>query len=947
MQLYQPLIAEGTDSSAQEVTTVAPSIVLPDDNNPEEIPADELTGDTAAAGNENLPVLMNLDENSTAVYLNGVSGNDANDGSTKETAVKTFAKAKELATTYQSITSIYITGTVQITGEISLESTNAVLKREASTNGYLLRVASGTETTLKNITVDGNSEQTAGATNALINCLGTLNIEDGTVLQNNKIASKTRRNIGGAVYCNGSSCTMNMTGGIIQNNTAAWGGGILVTGNATLNMSGGTIQNNQAISGPVAWNDAAAGGGVCVYEGGTFNLSGGLIQNNTSEEVGGGVSIGTIEASIYRSNYLVMTGGTIDGNSAGATGGGIFIQAAYGSNVSRATITAGYITNNKMLNSGVTNSLFGGGGIYVNGYDFDGFSNGELFLENVIVTDNEAEIAGGGYAGCPISNTKTYLTDGGAIYQNRAGSAKDIYLYSATIGFGAHGGNPNYYISNTMLGGVPYHWKDDGGTEVPLNKLTGILTGEGVALALHTDETGSADTQNLAKVFITGNYSATRGGGIGTNGDVTIGKTDPVVELQVKKIWDDDNDLNGIRPESITAELWRKTSSSADEPIYVGYETIIPDAAGEWLITFANLPKYDNQGSEYEYSVKERKISGYLSEVTGDQTAGYEIKNSLAPDTVNVEGKKEWADNDAPDGKRPESITIRLLKNGVEADFKTVTAADGWKWSFVDLPASENGVEIVYTISEDPIPDYSAEIIGYDVKNTYIPSKINIPVTKVWEDSNNLRGFRPLSITVRLLADNNTTGMSLVLNQDNDWSGVFTDLPEYNNDVKIVYTVEEVKLNYYDSDVSGGANKGFVITNYFNPPPTPETTAPETTEPPETTAPETTKPPETTAPETTEPSETTAPETSTPPETTTPESTEPPETIAIETTEPSETTVSETAEPPETQEESTPVTDLHAPQTGENRTLFIRAALVIISAGVLILLFANKKKKLN
>lgn len=557
-----------------------------------------------------------------------------------------------------------------------------------------------------------------------------------------------------------------------------------------------------------------------------------------------------------------MTGGTIDGNSAGATGGGIFVQAAYTGIISnlesKATITAGYITNNKMLNSGITNSLFGGGGIYVNGYDFDGFSNGELFLENVIITDNEAKIAGGGYAGYPISNTKTYLTDGGAIYQNRAGSAKDIYLYSATIGFGAHGGNPNYYISNTMLGGVPYYWKDDSGTEIPLNNLSGILTGEGVAFALHTDETGSANTQNLAKVFITGNYSATRGGGIGTNGDVTIGKTDPVVELQVQKIWDDDNDLNGIRPESITVELFRKTTGSADEPIYVGYETIVPDAAGEWLITFTNLPKYDTQGSEYEYSVKERKVPGYLSEVTGDQAAGYEIKNSLAPDTVDVEGQKEWADNNNFDGKRPASITIRLLKNGVEADFKIVTAADGWKWSFIDLPASENGGEIIYTISEDPIPDYSTEITGYDVKNTYIPSKINIPVTKVWEDSNNRRGFRPLSITVRLLADNNTTGMSLVLNQDNDWAGVFTDLPEYNNGVKIVYTVEEVKLNYFDSVVTGDAIKGFVITNYFNPPPPPETTAPETTPPPpDTTAPETTSPSETTAPETTPPSETT------------------------------------------------------------------------------------------
>ena len=48
---------------------------------------------------------------------------------------------------------------------------------------------------------------------------------------------------------------------------------------------------------------------------------------------------------------------------------------------SEATITAGYITNNVMNNEGVTNSAFGGGGIYVNGYDFNGFKNGHLLYD--------------------------------------------------------------------------------------------------------------------------------------------------------------------------------------------------------------------------------------------------------------------------------------------------------------------------------------------------------------------------------------------------------------------------------------------------------------------------------------------------------------------------------------------------------------------------------------
>ena len=94
----------------------------------------------------------------TAIYLNGTSGDDEKFGETKGAAVKTFARAKELATQYANIKTIYVTGTVLISGEISLEGTNAILKREAEFNGYLLQVSSGTTATLTNITVDGNSE---------------------------------------------------------------------------------------------------------------------------------------------------------------------------------------------------------------------------------------------------------------------------------------------------------------------------------------------------------------------------------------------------------------------------------------------------------------------------------------------------------------------------------------------------------------------------------------------------------------------------------------------------------------------------------------------------------------------------------------------------------------------------------------------------------------------
>ena len=62
------------------------------------------------------------------IIIDGATGNDENDGTTRDTAVKTFEKAKELATTYQTVDTILVLRQVRINGEISLEGTNAIIK---------------------------------------------------------------------------------------------------------------------------------------------------------------------------------------------------------------------------------------------------------------------------------------------------------------------------------------------------------------------------------------------------------------------------------------------------------------------------------------------------------------------------------------------------------------------------------------------------------------------------------------------------------------------------------------------------------------------------------------------------------------------------------------------------------------------------------------------------
>ena len=147
----------------------------------------------------------------------------------------------------------------------------------------------------------------------------------------------------------------------------------------------------------------------------------------------------------------------------------------------------------------------------------------------------------------------------------------------------------------------------------------------------------------------------------------------------------------------------------------------------------------------------------------------------------------------------------------------TVTAEEGWKWSFTNLPKYENGSEIRYTITEDVVPGYQSEVDGMDVTNHYTPGQINIPVTKNWQDRDDADGIRPDSITVKLYADGKDTGRELILDQENNWTGSFDELDEYAGGVKIVYTIAEIEVKGYDTAISGSAETGFVISNSHTP----------------------------------------------------------------------------------------------------------------------------------
>ena len=110
----------------------------------------------------------------------------------------------------------------------------------------------------------------------------------------------------------------------------------------------------------------------------------------------------------------------------------------------------------------------------------------------------------------------------------------------------------------------------------------------------------------------------------------------------------------------------------------------------------------------------EDAVENYTTKIEGTGNT-ITVTNTYKPETITLNGAKTWDDADNQDNKRPARITVRLLADGTEVANATVSAADGWDWEFKDLPKyRDGGVEIVYTLTEDPVDEYTITVNGME-----------------------------------------------------------------------------------------------------------------------------------------------------------------------------------------------------------------------------------------
>lgn len=138
--------------------------------------------------------------------------------------------------------------------------------------------------------------------------------------------------------------------------------------------------------------------------------------------------------------------------------------------------------------------------------------------------------------------------------------------------------------------------------------------------------------------------------------------------------------------------------------------TVLVQLEGNQLVIAAAVYAKDGEATTYDKAV-------FVNQ--------YKQPDELPPpppptdEMVTISGRKIWNHGDNPVDRQPTSIVAYVLANG---NRKISFALDGkshWQYAFILPKYDKDGKEIVYTVAEEPIGDYTSVIDGYNIINSH------------------------------------------------------------------------------------------------------------------------------------------------------------------------------------------------------------------------------------
>ena len=206
-------------------------------------------------------------------------------------------------------------------------------------------------------------------------------------------------------------------------------------------------------------------------------------------------------------------------------------------------------------------------------------------------------------------------------------------------------------------------------------------------------------------------------------------------EASISITWTDENDQDGMRPSSVSVDLYAGDDFK---------QSVSLNSDNEWRQTVSGLSVSEN-GNQINYSWRLSSVPEGYEKVESENKS--EIILTYIREMTEASVSINWIDDNNRRGARPESVSVNLLANGDKCDYVVLNAANEWKAAKVDLVKKRAGSEINYSWEivtggiSDEYHESAREINGTDttISMTMVPKRGNLRLLAADKDNNTIK----------------------------------------------------------------------------------------------------------------------------------------------------------------------------------------------------------------
>lgn len=153
--------------------------------------------------------------------------------------------------------------------------------------------------------------------------------------------------------------------------------------------------------------------------------------------------------------------------------------------------------------------------------------------------------------------------------------------------------------------------------------------------------------------------------------------------------------------------------------------------------------------TQYEVRENDYYADGYAQSITNgigtafseQVTEVYAVNTYVGEVLTEISGEKIWILGDFGMEVLPESITVRLICDGLLVEEQTITPDENgdWRYCFTAPKYDAQGQVLVYTVAEAPLDGFIASYDGLNIINTYVaPTQIELPIIRKITEGDNI-----------------------------------------------------------------------------------------------------------------------------------------------------------------------------------------------------------------